>query len=151
MLSQVFLFLDIGGGELVMILVVALLLFGGDKLPELAKGLGKGIRDFKDASEGVKREINNQIDNFDVKKREEERAKKVEETPSVENDTNHFIEEKSAENHYLANSVPISQDYVTSNDQVTFEESSENEIQENKEQLQVKESVSAQTSEKKIF
>ncbi len=135
-----------------MILVVALLLFGGDKLPELAKGLGKGIRDFKDASEGVKREINNQIDNFDVKKREEERTKKVAEEPPLENDTNRFIEEKSAENHYLANSVPISQDYVTITDQVTFEEEPKDEIiNKNDEQLPVNESVSVQTSEKKIF
>lgn len=151
-MSQVFLFLDIGGGELVMILVVALLLFGGDKLPELAKGLGKGIRDFKDASEGVKREINNQIDNFDVKKREEERAKKVVEEPPIENDTNRFIEEKSADNGYMANSVPVSQDYITSTDQVTFEEEPKDEIT-NKvdEQLPVSEPVSVQTSEKKIF
>jgi sec-independent protein translocase protein TatA len=67
MLSSVFLFLNIGTPELVIILFVALLLFGGNKLPELARGLGKGIRDFKDASEGVKREIHNQINNFDEK------------------------------------------------------------------------------------
>ena len=46
-----------------MILFVVLLLFGGKKLPELARGLGKGIRDFKDASDGVKREIHNNINN----------------------------------------------------------------------------------------
>jgi len=51
-----------------LILMVVLLLFGGEKLPQLARGLGKGIRDFKDASEGVKREITNQIDNFESKK-----------------------------------------------------------------------------------
>jgi len=67
MFSSVFLFLNIGTPELVIILFVALLLFGGNKLPELARGLGKGIRDFKDASEGVKREIHNQINNFDEK------------------------------------------------------------------------------------
>jgi sec-independent protein translocase protein TatA len=65
MYSSVFLFLNIGTPELILILFVALLLFGGNKLPELARGLGKGIRDFKDASEGVKREIHNQINNFD--------------------------------------------------------------------------------------
>jgi len=54
-----------------LILFVALMLFGGKKLPELARGLGKGIRDFKDASEGVKREINSQIDNFEAKKAED--------------------------------------------------------------------------------
>ncbi|MFM8241856.1 MAG: twin-arginine translocase TatA/TatE family subunit [Crocinitomicaceae bacterium] len=38
--------------EIVLILCVVLLLFGGKKIPELMKGLGKGIREFKDASKG---------------------------------------------------------------------------------------------------
>lgn len=67
MFSSVLLFLNIGTPELILILFVALLLFGGNKLPELARGLGKGIRDFKDASDGVKREIHNQINNYDEK------------------------------------------------------------------------------------
>ncbi|NOX85526.1 MAG: twin-arginine translocase TatA/TatE family subunit [Chlorobi bacterium] len=41
----------IGGYELILILVVVLLLFGGRKLPELARGIGKGIRDFRKATE----------------------------------------------------------------------------------------------------
>ena len=45
------------GGDMIIILVIALMLFGGEKLPEIARGLGKGLRDFKDASEGIKREI----------------------------------------------------------------------------------------------
>lgn len=49
-----------------LIMVVVLLLFGGKKLPELARGLGKGIRDFKDASEGVKREIHRNINAVDL-------------------------------------------------------------------------------------
>lgn len=65
--SAVLLFLNIGTPELILILFVALLLFGGNKLPELARGLGKGIREFKDASDGVKREIHNQINSFDEK------------------------------------------------------------------------------------
>ncbi|HEY4359844.1 MAG TPA: twin-arginine translocase TatA/TatE family subunit [Bryobacteraceae bacterium] len=40
---------SIGGPELLVILVVALLLFGGKKIPELAKGLGEGIKNFKHA------------------------------------------------------------------------------------------------------
>ena len=67
-----------------LILFVALMLFGGKKLPELARGLGKGIRDFKDASEGVKREINSQIDNFEAKKAAE---KATEPTAAVETTT----------------------------------------------------------------
>lgn len=41
----------IGGYEWILIVVAVLLLFGGKKIPELAKGLGKGIRDFKKATE----------------------------------------------------------------------------------------------------
>jgi sec-independent protein translocase protein TatA len=60
-------FLNIGGSELMLIFAIILLLFGGKKLPELARGLGQGIRDFKDASEGVKREIHRNINNLDVR------------------------------------------------------------------------------------
>lgn len=55
------LFLNLGTEEVILIVFVALLLFGGKKLPELAKGLGKGIREFKDASDSVKREIHKNI------------------------------------------------------------------------------------------
>jgi sec-independent protein translocase protein TatA len=55
------LFLNLGTQEVVLIIFAALLLFGGEKLPELARGLGKGIREFKDASDGVKREIHRNI------------------------------------------------------------------------------------------
>jgi sec-independent protein translocase protein TatA len=46
----------IGSGELIVILCVILLLFGGKKLPEFAKNLGKGIREFKKACHGVEEE-----------------------------------------------------------------------------------------------
>lgn len=71
MFSSVLLFLNIGGPEMILIVFVALLLFGGEKLPQIARGLGKGIRDFKDASEGVKREINNQINSYEERRTEE--------------------------------------------------------------------------------
>lgn len=58
-------FLNIGTQEMILIVIVILLLFGGKKLPELARGLGRGIREFKDASDGIKREISDQINNFE--------------------------------------------------------------------------------------
>ncbi len=75
MSNGVLLFLNLGTQEVVLIMFAALLLFGGEKLPELARGLGKGIREFKDASDGVKREINRNINELTAKeemKREEE-------------------------------------------------------------------------------
>lgn len=64
MYNSTFLFLNMGTPEIMLIMVAILLLFGGKKLPELARGLGKGIREFKDASEGVKREIHRNINSI---------------------------------------------------------------------------------------
>jgi sec-independent protein translocase protein TatA len=47
----------IGGWEVFLILVVFLILFGAKKIPELAKGLGRGIREFKDATKDIKSEL----------------------------------------------------------------------------------------------
>lgn len=46
-----------GGTELIMILLVVVVLFGGKKIPELAKGLGKGMRDFKEAKDGISKDM----------------------------------------------------------------------------------------------
>lgn len=47
----------LGTQEIIGILVIVLLLFGGKKIPELMRGLGKGVREFNDAKSNVKREI----------------------------------------------------------------------------------------------
>ena len=54
---SVFLFGMHGGSEWIFIILAIVLLFGGRKIPELMKGIGKGIREFKDAKENVKSEI----------------------------------------------------------------------------------------------
>lgn len=51
-----------GGWEIVLILAVVLILFGAKKLPELAKGLGQGIKEFKKATNEVSNEINSAMD-----------------------------------------------------------------------------------------
>jgi sec-independent protein translocase protein TatA len=51
------LFLNLGGSEFVLILLVAVMFFGADKLPEIARGLGKGMRELKDAANGIQEEI----------------------------------------------------------------------------------------------
>lgn len=50
--------LFISGVEIIVILLVVVMLFGADKIPEIARGLGKGMRQLKDATNEVKREIN---------------------------------------------------------------------------------------------
>lgn len=56
-LSPVLLISMPSGGEWLWIILIVVLLFGGRKLPELARGLGRGIREFNDAKQGVKDEI----------------------------------------------------------------------------------------------
>ena len=62
-----------GGWEMVVIAIVILLLFGAKKLPELAKGLGQGIREFKGAVDGVKDEINDAKDKVESVENNEEK------------------------------------------------------------------------------
>jgi sec-independent protein translocase protein TatA len=47
----------LGTNEIIIILIIVLLLFGGRKIPELMRGLGKGMREFNDAKNNVKKEI----------------------------------------------------------------------------------------------
>ncbi len=56
-LAAVLLFGMPGGSEWIFIILAIVLLFGGKKIPELMKGIGKGMREFKDAKENVKSEI----------------------------------------------------------------------------------------------
>lgn len=55
--QQVFLFSMPGGSEWILILLAILLFFGGRKIPELMRGIGRGVREFKDAKDNVKNEI----------------------------------------------------------------------------------------------
>lgn len=62
-LNSIFAFIGgLGGSEVVIILFVVLLLFGAKKIPELARGMGKGIREFKDATSEIKRDIERSVD-----------------------------------------------------------------------------------------
>jgi len=58
-MTTVFALFNLGGGEIILILALVLILFGARKLPELAKGLGQGIKEFKKAA----RETVDQIEN----------------------------------------------------------------------------------------
>jgi sec-independent protein translocase protein TatA len=55
--------MSIGFTELIVILVIILILFGPGKLPEIGKALGRGIREFKDAQNDVKKQVKTDKDN----------------------------------------------------------------------------------------
>ena len=62
-ITSIFLLLgNLGTGELVLIGMVVLLMFGGKKLPELMKGLGKGMKEFKEAQKDVQDHISKSMD-----------------------------------------------------------------------------------------
>jgi sec-independent protein translocase protein TatA len=53
---------NLGGGEIILILALVLILFGAKKLPDLAKGLGTGIKEFKKATRDVTDELHNSME-----------------------------------------------------------------------------------------
>lgn len=61
------LFMNFGTGEILIIVFVILLLFGGKKIPELMKGLGKGVRSFKQGMNDITDEINAPVDSDNTK------------------------------------------------------------------------------------
>ena len=68
-MRNLLLFGSFGAGEVIVIALIVLLLFGGKKIPELMKGIGKGVKSFKDGVKGIEDEINAD-DTKDEKKEE---------------------------------------------------------------------------------
>lgn len=69
---KTFLAWSVGPWEIVIILVVVLLLFGGRKIPELMEGLGKGVKSFKKGMKEVEGEIDNAKKDLDKPEKKEE-------------------------------------------------------------------------------
>jgi sec-independent protein translocase protein TatA len=67
-MKTLLLFGTLGASEIVIIAFLVLLLFGGKKIPELMKGIGKGVKSFKDGMKGIEEEIN---DNAQDSKKED--------------------------------------------------------------------------------
>ncbi len=57
-MKQLLLFGNFGPGEIIIIALIVLLLFGGKKIPELMKGIGKGVKSFKDGVKGIEEDLN---------------------------------------------------------------------------------------------
>ena len=77
-------FLFISGQEIFLIMIIIVMFFGADKIPEIARGLGKGMRQIKDATNDIKNEINesakNNKINIDVPKSINENVSEVKDT-----------------------------------------------------------------------
>jgi sec-independent protein translocase protein TatA len=63
-LSGQILFLDISGGELLLIIIVIFVVFGPNKIPEIARTLGKGFNEIRNASNQIKSEINREVNHI---------------------------------------------------------------------------------------
>ncbi len=71
-LNDLFLFSMPGGSEWILILLVVLLFFGGRKIPDLMRGIGRGVREFNDAKTNVKNEIEAGMTEKDKKEQDAE-------------------------------------------------------------------------------
>lgn len=119
-------FLNMGGGEIALIMLAILLLFGGKKLPELARGLGKGIREFKDASEDVKREIHRNINA--VTSEEEEKKEEL----------NHSNYHHPTEEQQLRSAADLSYSHTNAGDQELASSTSGDDQQQTEQQAPLK-------------
>ncbi len=72
-MNNIFLFGLPGGGEWILILLAILLLFGGKKIPELMRGIGKGIKEFNNAKSSIEEEIKEGMKEADKKKIQDSR------------------------------------------------------------------------------
>ena len=72
-MNSILLFFGLGGYEVIVVLFVVLLLFGGKKIPELMRGLGKGIREFNNARATIESELKEGMREADQKKVEEKK------------------------------------------------------------------------------
>jgi len=110
-----------GGGELFFIVLIVIMLFGSKKIPELARGLGKGMREIKNATGDIQREIregardiNNIKDKVDVEKQVKdlikgEKEKREESLAKNSSPIETTTEESTTDNQQSETSKPISQ------------------------------------------
>ena len=67
-MNHLLLFGTLGATEIIIIALIVLLLFGGKKIPELMKGIGKGVKSFKDGMKGIEDDIKDNVENKEEKK-----------------------------------------------------------------------------------
>jgi sec-independent protein translocase protein TatA len=92
MSSSYLAFMNLGGQEMIFVFIIILLLFGAKKLPELARGVGKSMGEFKKAREEFEREITKseeetRRDDREKERRREERSKEASVKPASDKET----------------------------------------------------------------
>jgi len=120
--NQVLLFFNIGGSEMIIILLVIIMFFGSKKIPELARGLGKGMRELKNATNDIQREIKGNAnpisdikDAVDVKKQMRDIMKdEPVEHPATDNKSDNKVEENKEEKKTVENTVKRGDPYTPS-------------------------------------
>jgi TatA/E family protein of Tat protein translocase len=135
-------FLFISGGEIIIVVLVILLLFGADKIPEFAKTFGKGMQEFRKATEEIKREINQTTDTFteevdDVKESLNESVEDIHDTfneATQEGYDPYGIEDQPYPTEGIDDDVVGSYDPV--NDEVKTDSETETEIKPEKAEVQ---------------
>jgi sec-independent protein translocase protein TatA len=70
-MAQLLFLPNLGTGEIIIIALVVLLLFGGKKIPELMHGIGKGVRSFKTGMNEIEKEVNAEVETKDIEKKED--------------------------------------------------------------------------------
>lgn len=68
-MAQLLFLPNLGTGEIIIIALVVLLLFGGKKIPELMHGIGKGVRSFKTGMNEIEKEVNAEVETKDIEKK----------------------------------------------------------------------------------
>jgi sec-independent protein translocase protein TatA len=81
--SLPFLFFSISGGEIVVVLLLVIMFFGANRIPEIARGIGKGIREVRSATEDIKNEINKTSSGSDINKFKEKIEKEKKEIEEI--------------------------------------------------------------------
>ena len=83
MMTGPLLFLNLGGGEIFFILLITVMLFGSKRIPEIARGIGKGIKEVRNATNDIKREINQSASDDDLRKFKEKVEKEKKELEEI--------------------------------------------------------------------
>lgn len=81
-----FLFLNLGAGEILVIALFVLMFFGSKQIPELMRGLGRATRQFKDAMNGIEREVHSaaNVNLADDERKAEEKTEAIGQAPAIQ-------------------------------------------------------------------